>query len=175
MDMPSLLEVLARCSSRPRYAFMVLNLIAQVARSDGSAGPLVAKAGALVPLRDWLCDALMPMGQRDPRRIALEQRIREELDSSGTLPTDIERAKAAVEDAIRLQVRASGKTNVSRAVSELVRAGLVQRHYQGYHVDHHNRGAQRQAVYILAGGARSLVSGTQSQPRAVPRQAELAF
>ena len=49
LDMPSLLEVLARTSSRPRYAFMVLNLIAQVARSDGSAGPLIVKTGALIP------------------------------------------------------------------------------------------------------------------------------
>lgn len=52
LDMPSLLEMLARSSSRPRYAFMVLNLIAQVSRSDGSAGPLVAKGGGLIPLRD---------------------------------------------------------------------------------------------------------------------------
>ena len=44
---------------------MVPNLIAQVSRSDGSAGPLVAKGGGLIPLRDWLCDALTPMGQRD--------------------------------------------------------------------------------------------------------------
>jgi hypothetical protein len=175
LDMPSLLEVLARSSSRPRYAFMVLNLIAQVARPDGRAGPLVAKAGGLIPLRDWLCDALTPMGQRDPRRIALERRIRAELDNSGKLPTDLEQATAAVEDAIRLQVRVSGKTNVSRAVSELVRAGLLQRHYQGYCVDHHNRGAQRQAVYILAGGARSLVAGAPSKPTAVPRQAELVL
>jgi len=34
-------------------------------------------------------------------------------------------------------------------VSELVRAGLVKRHYQGFRVDHHNRGAKRQAVYVV--------------------------
>jgi hypothetical protein len=34
-------------------------------------------------------------------------------------------------------------------VSELVRAGLVRRHYQGYRVDHVNRGAQRNAVYTI--------------------------
>jgi len=175
LDMPSLLEMLARSSSRPRYAFMVLNLIAQVSRSDGSAGPLVAKGGGLIPLRDWLCDALTPMGQRDPRRVALEERIRSDLAMSGALPIDGGQATAMIEDAIREQVRASGKTNVSRAVSELVRAGLLKRHYQGYCVDHHNRGAQRQAVYVLAGSARGLIGGRQEQPRAVPRQAELAF
>lgn len=102
----------------------------------------------------WLCDALMPMGQRDPQRIALEQPIREEVDISGTLPPDIEQVKAVVEDAIRLQVHASGKTNISRAVSELVRAGLLQRHYRGYHIDHHNRGAQRQANRLCRWCAR---------------------
>jgi hypothetical protein len=175
LDMPSLLEMLARSSSRPRYAFMVLNLIAQVSRSDGSAGPLVAKGGSLFPLRDWLCDALTPRGQRDPRRVALEERIRSDLDMSGTLPSDADQATTMVEVAICEHVRASGKTNVSRAVSELVRAGLLKRHYQGYCVDHHNRGAQRQAVYVLAGGARGLIGIRQEQPRAVPRQAELAF
>ncbi|GLJ00378.1 hypothetical protein Sbs19_41950 [Sphingobium sp. BS19] len=154
---------------------MVLNLIAQVSRPDGSAGPLVAKGGGLISLRDWLCDALTPMGQRDPRRVALEERMRQELEKSGTLPCDVAQATAMVEVAIRQQVRASGKTNVSRAVSDLVRAGLLKRHYQGYCVDHHNRGAQRQAVYILAGAARGLISGGQQQPRMVPKQAELAF
>src|SRR3546814_1224550 len=91
---------------------------------------------------------------------------------SGALPMDEGQATAMVEDAIREQVRASGKTNVSRAVSELVRAGLLKRHYQGYCVDHHNRGAQRQAVYVLAGCARGLIGGRQEQPRAVPRSEE---
>ena len=47
------------------------------------------------------------------------------------------------------RVRRSGRCNVSRAVSELVRAGLVRRHYEGWRVDHHNRGARREAVYTL--------------------------
>ncbi len=117
LDMPSLLEMLARSSSRPRYAFMVLNLIAQVSRSDGSAGPLVAKGGGLIPLRDWLCDALIPMGQRDPRRVALEERIRSDLAMSGALPIEAGQATAMVEDAIREQVRASGKTRRGREES----------------------------------------------------------
>jgi hypothetical protein len=32
---------------------------------------------------------------------------------------------------------------------------LVHRHYQGYHVDHENRGAQREAVYTLLPGVRA--------------------
>lgn len=43
--------------------------------------------------------------------------------------------------------------------SDLVKAGLVRRHYQGYRVDHHNRGAQREAVYtITEAAACALVS-----------------
>lgn len=129
--MPSLLEVLARTSSRPRYAFMVLNLIARVTRSDGSAGPLVAKTGATIPLRDWLCDALTPTGRRDPRRLSLEQRVHDELASAGPLPSSQNEAAAMVEEEVRLRVCASAKANISRAVSELVKAGLLRRHYQG--------------------------------------------
>src|SRR3546814_11716735 len=55
-----------------------------------------------------------PMGQRDPRRVALEERIRTDLAMSGILPADVDQATAIVDDAIREQVRASGKTNVSR-------------------------------------------------------------
>ncbi len=171
--MPSLLEVLARSSSRPRYAFMVLNLIAQVARSDGSAGPLVAKAGGLIPLREWLCDALAPMAQRDPRRLSLEQRVRDELAVAGTLPRTHDDAAAMIDDEVRLRVRASGKANISRAVSELVKAGLLRRHYQGYRVDHHNRGAQRQVVYSLTTAAKSVLGNARAESTGLPRQTDL--
>lgn len=177
LDMPSLLEVLAQFSSRPRYAFMVLNLIAQVARTDGSAGPTIFAAGSSVTLRDWLCDALTPMGQRDPRRIALEHKVRDELRALDRLPSKETEARAVVDDEIRARVRASGKTNVSRAVSELVKAGLLTRHYQGYRVDHHNRGAKRQAVYTLAEAARGLMRSAPapSKPMLPPVQGELLF
>ncbi|MEJ7935375.1 hypothetical protein WG907_14060 [Sphingobium sp. AN558] len=175
----ALLDRLARCSTRPRYAFMLLNLIAEVAGPDGSAGPLIRRGRALLPLRDWLSDALTPMGHRDPRRRALAQRVRDELAAQARLPDEDAQAAALVEDEVRLRVRASGKANLSRAVSELVAAGLLRRHYQGYRVDHHNRGAQRQAVYVLTGLARSLVQAEPAEPstRASPpsRQGELAL
>lgn len=157
-DLSALLERVAQVSTRPRYAFMLLTLIAEVAGPDGSAGPSVRQGQALVSLRDWLCDALTPMGHRDPRRQALAERVRAELARTGKLPADPESAAAAIEAELRERVRASGKTNLSRAVSELVGAGLLRRHYQGYAVDHHNRGAQRQAVYTLIGLSRTLLA-----------------
>jgi hypothetical protein len=157
LDMPGLLDVLARNSARPRYAFMVLNLIAKIAGPGGSAGPTVLQDGASMSIRDWLCDALMPMGRRDPKRIALAVRVREELMQATALPDDPAAAEMAVDREIRDRLRASGKTNVSRAVSDLVRAGLLVRHYQGYCVDHHNRGGQRQAVYTLTAIAWQLL------------------
>lgn len=183
-DLSALLDQLAHVSTRPRYAFMLLGLIAEVARSDGSAGPLVAQGRALLPLRDWLCDALMPMGGRDPRRLALGERVRAELALKGDLPADPVAATQAVDEELKLRVRASGKTNLSRAVSELVAAGLLRRHYQGYRVDHANRGAQRQAVYTLTGLARALLGRRRSAPampaparpvRAMPHQGELGL
>ena len=181
-DLSALLDRLAHASTRRRYAFMLLTLIAEVARPDGSAGPLVAKDGAVQPLRDWLCDALTPMGGRDPRRLALAARLRVELAGQGALPADPDAASLAVEEQVKLRVRASGKTNLSRAVSEMVAAGLLRRHYQGYRVDHHNRGAQRQAVYTLTGLARILIAPATpipvppvAPPPNRPRQGELSL
>lgn len=174
-DLSLLLDQLSHCCSRPRYAFMLLTLIADVARPDGSAGPMVRVGKALVPLRDWLCDALTPMGHRDPRRMALVERVREELRKEERLTGDAAVDEALVLDEVRTRVRASGKTNLSRAASELVKAGLLKRHYQGYRVDHLNRGAQRQAVYTLTGRARVLVGAPRqtATPPARPRQGDL--
>jgi len=153
-----LLASLAECCSRPRYAYMLLSLLADIARPDGSAGPLVVRRDGPMPLRDWLGEALSPLAQRDGRRRAVEERVARALRQGDETPLDPARAAARLEEEVRSRVLASGKANVSRTVSELVRAGLLRRHYQGYRVDHSNRGAQRQSVYILAGQARHLLS-----------------
>ncbi len=152
-----LLDLLAHVSTRPRYAFMVLSLIAEVASADGEAGPFVKRGHEQHTLRDWLCDSLAPMGGRDPRRIALAARVEADLVAAGTLPADQAQSAALVEQELRDRIRASGKTNLSRAVSELVKAGLLRRYYAGYAVDHENRGGQRHAVYVLLGPARCLL------------------
>ena len=177
LDMPELLEMLAHSSSRPRYAFMVLNLIAKAAGPNGRAGPHVVSGGERITVRDWLCDALTPMGHRDPRRQALTERVREEMAAQGLLPDDADEADRTIDSEVRSRVRVSGKTNVSRAVSDLVRAGLLSRHYEGYCVDHQNRGAQRQAVYTLSPAARGLLQAGTTATLAPPRfrQATLPF
>lgn len=149
LNMPQLLERLSEESSRPRYAFMVLNLIAQVSDQHGAAGPFIRTGNEAVPVRDWLCDALTPMGRRDPRRLELVSEVREELARRALLPDDPLEADRFINDHVRDRVRSSGKTNVSRAVSELVRAGFLRRHYAGRWVDHCNRGGRRHAVYVL--------------------------
>ena len=141
LDLPSLLERLAAVSSRPRYTYMVLNLIAQAAGQSNSAGPYVRENGRVTPVRDWLSDALLPMAQRDFRRRAVVEQVRSDLRAKNLLPPDRDAADRIVADEVRERLLHSGRTNVSRAVSDLVRAGLVHRHYQGYRVDHHNRGA----------------------------------
>jgi len=166
-EMAALLDMLAHASTRPRYAFMVLSLIAEVANGDGEAGPFVRRDRQQHTLRDWLCDSLAPMGGRDPRRIALAARVEADLVAAGALPDDTCQSAAIVDQELRDRIRASGKTNLSRAVSELVGAGLLRRYYAGYAVDHPNRGGQRNAVYVLQGLARCLMP-RQSPPRAAP-------
>lgn len=176
--MSRLLDCLAQASSRPRYAFMVLSLIAEVADPLGEAGPFVRRGGNQLTLRDFLCDSLAPMGGRDPRRIALAERVKSDLILEDRMPADPAQAAALVEQEVRDRVRASGKTNLSRAVSELVAAGLLRRYYKGFAVDHANRGGQRHAVYVLQGLARGLLSHRAPPPPAPRRaaaQAEFRF
>ncbi|WP_251007786.1 hypothetical protein [Sphingobium sp. BHU LFT2] len=149
LDLPAVLERLARISSRPRYTFMVLNLIARAAGGSNSAGPYVEDKGRAVPVRDWLSNALLPMAQRDARRRAVVDQVRRDLTCKGLLPPNQDAAERLIADEVRERLLHSGRTNVSRAVSDLVRAGLIHRHYQGYRVDHCNRGAQREAVYTI--------------------------
>ncbi|KKC28005.1 hypothetical protein [Sphingomonas sp. SRS2] len=160
MSLPGLIERIADVSPRPRYAFMVLNLIAKVANNNsGSAGPYVVEHDRRIPLRDWLCDSLVPMAKRDARRLAIVNEVRSSLNRMNVLPSDVDAAERMVEEEVRARVRRSGRCNVSRAVSDLVRAGLLRRHYQGFRVDHHNRGAQREAVYTITALAAGALNG----------------
>lgn len=154
LDVRGLLEQLTALCDRPRYNFMLLTLIAEASRATGSAGPFVEVDGRAVMIRDWLCDAMSPVGRREPRRLSMIATVREELAAAGILPTDEMAAAAIVDDEVRLRLRKSGRTNVSRAVSELVRAGLVSRYYKGDYVDHENRGGQRHAVYVVSAATR---------------------
>jgi len=149
LDTPALMATIASASQRPKFTYMLLQLIAEIADDKGRAGPNVSVEGALVSVRDWLCDALVPMAQRDPRRRATIEAVRADLEKSEGLPEDPEEADRLVGAAVRERIRRSGRCNVSRSVSDLVRVGLLRRHYQGYRVDHQNRGAQREAVYTI--------------------------
>jgi hypothetical protein len=164
LNLPALIERIADFSPRPRYTFMVLNLIARAAGSNsGSAGPYVIddEVGR-VPLRDWLCDSLVPMAKRDARRLIIVEEVRASLSEQNALPDDPAEAARVIDTEVRTRVRRSGRCNVSRAVSDLVRAGLVRRHYQGVRVDHHNRGAQREAVYTITDAAAGALGSSRA-------------
>lgn len=154
LDLPALIERIALVSKRPRYAFMVLNLIAKAAGTGDSVGPYVRQGEQHVPVRDWLSEALIPLAHRDGRRRAVVEQVRATLLAANRLPADEADAQRLLDREIRLRLLRSGRCNISRAVSDLVRAGLLRRHYQGYRVDHENRGAQREAVYTLTPEAR---------------------
>lgn len=158
--LPDLVERVSRVSKRPRYVLLILNLIAKAAGENGSLGPYVRSEAAQVPVRDWLCQALAPLANRDCRRTAMIAAVRSELMAKADAsdgPGDLAQQQ---HDEVEARILRSGRTNVSRAVSYLVRAGLLHRHYQGYRVDHPNRGAQREAVYTIAPGVRLALTGS---------------
>ena len=152
--LPDLIERISQVSKRPRYAFLVLNLISKAVGQGESLGPYVRERDAIIPVRDWLCQALIPLAHRDGRRRALIDAARTELISKAVLPDDPVQAEARLEEEVRARILRSGRTSISRAVSDLVRAGLLRRHYQGFRVDHENRGAQREAVYTITAEAK---------------------
>nr|WP_328806591.1 hypothetical protein [Novosphingobium aerophilum] len=155
---------------------MLLTLIAEAADERGRAGPWVDSGGRPVLLRDWLGDALAQMAGRDSQRQDLIERVRAELVRDGLLPPEHQAADRAIALEVASRARASARTNISRSVSELVKGGLLRRHYQGYAVDHVNRGGQRHVVYTLDGPALVLL-GKGAPPRAPQqgRQGELPF
>lgn len=163
-DLPALLARLQDASERPRYAFMVLNLIARASGPSGRAGPYVREGETLVPVRDWLSDALAPMAGRAPSRVALTGVVRDALAKAGELPADAQEADRTVAAEVAERMRRTGRTNVSRAVSDLVRAGLLHRYYKGYRVDHDHRGAGRQAVYVVTADARAALAASALPP-----------
>jgi len=151
---PELVDRIAAVTRRPRYALLVLELIAREAGPNGSLGPYVRTEEGRVPVRDWLCQALAPLAKRDCRRIAMIEAVRGEVlgkAQHGAEPAELERE---CEAQIKERIIRSGRTSVSRAVSDLVKAGLLRRHYQGYRVDHPNRGAGREAVYTITAEVR---------------------
>lgn len=151
----SIFSVLADVSRRPRYAFLVLQLVSEIADDRGQAGPFVKSDGAVVLLREWLCRQLLPLSEQKSRRAALRSRVANALKPklTGDPAIDGLRLDLAVEE----QVRSAGRTNVSRAISDLARAGLVERHYAGYATNHENRGGGRNAVYVVHPAVRRLL------------------
>jgi len=155
--LPDVVRTIAEHSTRPRYTFMVLDLIARVARANGQAGPLICEGGVLVPIREWLAAAIAPSAARHHQRRTTKERVRAALAASGELPTDPTQAERTIEVHLSERIRETSLTAISRAVSELVRAGLIKRHYQGYRIDHENRGAQRHAVYTVTDEVRAVL------------------
>ena len=119
LNLPDLIERIADASPRPRYAFMVLNLIAKVANNNnGSAGPYVVEQDRRIPLRDWLCDSLVPMAKRDARRLAIVEEVR------GTLTRTDERLAS--------RAGSSCSSNRGRGAFACTPIGALQRQSSGF-------------------------------------------
>lgn len=142
-----ILDRLAEVSSRPRYAFAVLNLLAEQAGPGSRVGPFIEDEGEILPLRSWVGKRLSRLSGRSQRRKKIEQRFREEL--AHKLPDDMFEAQKVIDAAVEEHVRATGADNFSRVVTELEKAGFVSRFYQGYRTNHNSRGGLRNLVCVL--------------------------
>ncbi|RXR23686.1 hypothetical protein [Sphingobium fluviale] len=164
--------LLAGASARPRYAFLVLQLVAD---ARGKAGPIISAGGSPMLLRDWLCGQLMPMSSQPARRAGLRARVTAAI--AGELCGDPVRDAVRIDQAVEEQALAVGTANVSRAISDLARAGLMTRHYAGYATNHENRGGGRHAVYVVEPDVLRLLRKPVATPTArrpfAPRQGEL--
>lgn len=150
-----ILAILAKVSKRPRYAFLVLQLVAEAADAGGRAGPFVQFTQSPMTLREWLCRQLLPLSNQGGKRAAL--RLRVEMSLRPALTGNAKVDRELIDQAVEEQVLSVGRANVSRAISDLVRAGLVTRHYCGYATNHHNRGGGRHAVYVVTSDVLSLL------------------
>lgn len=143
-----IIDELSATSSRPRYAFAVLALLADQAGPGGKTGPFITDEDQeRLPLREYIGKRLARMSGRDRRRKALALRVREEL--ADRLPDDLFEAQTIVDQAVDERVRASGANNFSRVVSELEKVGYIARYYEGYRTPHSNRGGLRNLVCVL--------------------------
>lgn len=142
-----ILDHLSDVCSRPRYAFAVLNLLAEQAGPGSIVGPFIREDGEVLTLRAWIGKRLSRLSGRGERRRKIEQRIRKQL--AGTLPDDLFEAQKIVDAAVDQHVRATGADNFSRVISELEKAGYVSRFYAGYRTNHQNRGGLRNLVCVL--------------------------
>lgn len=156
--LPDVVDRISAVTRRPRYALLVLNLIAKAAGANGSLGPYVETGEGRVPVRDWLCQSLAPLARRDCRRRAMVEAVKTEVMARVDSPRDPVELEREFDEQIQARIIRSGRTSVSRAVSDLVKAGVLRRHYQGVRVDHPNRGAQREAVYTITMEARGALS-----------------
>lgn len=127
LTLPGILRRLTDVCERPRYSYMVLNLIAQASSTTGSAGPYVREGDKLIPIREWLSDALMPIAHHDAKRAIVTERVRSDLLARDMMPARADQAETLIREMVDQRLRHSALTNVSRAVSELVRAPLCQR------------------------------------------------
>ncbi|OYZ97473.1 MAG: hypothetical protein B7X96_02880 [Novosphingobium sp. 17-62-8] len=143
----SIYALLSEASRRPRYAFLVLQLVAEIADQRGHAGPFVCTDCGKILLREWLCHQLLPLSEQSQRRAALRARVSASLVDS--LTGDELSDTLLIEQSVEEQVHAVGRANISRAISDLVRAGLLSRHYAGYATNHRNPGGGRNAVYVV--------------------------
>jgi len=147
LTLGAIMDRLSKATDRPRYAFMVLSLLAEQANDNGKAGPFVGAED--LPLREWIGRRMAAISGHDARRRALEARVRKELQETGQLSDDLLESQMRVDREVQQRAAAIGADNFSRVITELERSGYLRRHYEGYRTNHRNRGGRRTLACTL--------------------------
>jgi hypothetical protein len=150
LTVSEILERLARNSRRPRYALMVLTLLSEAADRRGQAGPFVEVEGQRLPVRLWLGGTLAKMSAHHKRRADMRERINQTMAAAPHDATSDSEIATKLEQRVTERARDVGGANISRAVTDLVRCGLVTRQYVGNWTRHARKGGHRHAAYVVS-------------------------
>jgi hypothetical protein len=151
LDLPEILSRLTLNSRRPRYTMMVLALLSEAADAKGQAGPFVTQGSETMPVRLWLGGTLAQMSARHGRRAAMRERVAATMvETTPDSEEEASRAPETIDDIVERRAREVCGANVSRAITDLVKCGLVRREYVGHWTRHPRKGGQRHASYIVS-------------------------
>lgn len=164
-DLAALFSRIDSASKRPTFSRQLVLIMGTLADHEGKLGPEITVGEGCYPVTEGLARILKcgtshdGKAERSMDRIRGDIRLKAEQDGEELSDADLQKA---VEEQYLAQSLKGMESNISRTMTELEDIGVIQRYYQGNFTAHHNRGAQRQAVYGLSQATRTALTRSPS-------------